>query len=181
VKHLYHSHTGIFNIWDDPSSSPDPTGATDSSPAFLYAINEAYMNGGGIVYVPPGNYKIQYTLPLPPYVQLVGRDQSSTSITAMANLSLNSTSGYTTVMVTNTGNMPGGPSGQQYGIGVRGITFNGSARSLDATAGDHAVIEFLDVSDVTIESCTIQNCQTHAISIDASTDETDLRWGTSLS
>lgn len=167
---MYASTTGVFNIYD--YGSPDPTGATSSSDAIANAASAAGVNGGGIVFIPPGNYAIQYSIALPTNVQLVGSDQSDTSIMAMPNLRRGSgmSTALTTVMVSNSNNLPGGGSGQQSGIGVRDITFNGNAtvlgQKLQTGSGSGAIIELSMVVDVTIQRCTIYNCQNHAITID---------------
>jgi hypothetical protein len=44
------------------SKGADPTGASDSAAAFTSAISEVQGNGGGVVYVPAGTYKIESTV-----------------------------------------------------------------------------------------------------------------------
>lgn len=51
--------------WINVASSAygaDPTGASDSTAAFKSAIAAASANGGGVVYIPSGTYKISSTL-----------------------------------------------------------------------------------------------------------------------
>jgi hypothetical protein len=165
---LYASPTGVFSIWDDLTNPPDPTGATDSSKAFIYAAMQAANNDGGIVLVPPGTYMIAYTIPLADGV--VGCSQGDTVITAGANLQWFVGGAYTTVMVTNSFNIPGssGAGNQQQGISVRDITFNGNGTNqMNLDVGNSgAILEFDMCVDITIERCTIYNCQNHAIVID---------------
>jgi polygalacturonase len=124
---LYTNQSGVFNIYDyDTARPPDPTGVNDSSYAINAAATVAGSNGGGVVFVPPGNYQIQYTIVLPNNVQLVGSDQSDTSITAKPGLMWSSTvATNTTVMVTNSSNPPIGTGGVQTGVGVKLARFRG--------------------------------------------------------
>ena len=64
----------------------DPNGSSDSASAIQSAINECYAAGvpGGIVYFPPGHYKIGSTLTVPPMVHLFGSGKSNTSIDSSA-------------------------------------------------------------------------------------------------
>jgi len=161
--------TGVFNIYDDLSAPPDPTGVTDSSAAFYYAINEAAMAGGGIVFVPPGNYMTAFTIGLPSNVQLVGSDQGDTSIMAGNSLRWAEGRGITTVLVTNANNIPGATSsGAQCNVGVRDITLNGNATNQPGLKVGHsgAIVEFELCTRVTIQRCRIYNCQNHAIAVD---------------
>jgi Pectate lyase superfamily protein len=95
---LYTSHTGIFNIYG--FGTPDPTGIIDSSSCFIMAASAASANGGGIVFAPPGNYKIAVTIALDNYTELVGSDQRDTVLIADEFLAY-PTGVFTTVMVTN--------------------------------------------------------------------------------
>ncbi len=52
--------------------SADPTNTTDATPAIQSALTAAGNNGGGIVFVPPGQYKINGTLNVPNGVELKG-------------------------------------------------------------------------------------------------------------
>ena len=47
----------IFDV-TDPAYGADPTGATDSTVAIQSAIDAAELAGGGVVYLPAGDYKI---------------------------------------------------------------------------------------------------------------------------
>jgi hypothetical protein len=169
ANNLYSSKYGYFSVWDDLTTPPDPTGAHDSSTAFMYAVNEASMNGGGIVLVPPGLYSIGYTIALPSNVQLVGTDPSSVTIIARPGLAWAAGKALTTAIVTNSANIPGATPGQQSGIAVRNITFNGNAANLTGlpTNNNQAIIEMVNVVDVTIDRCTIFNCQGNALTVDA--------------
>jgi parallel beta-helix repeat protein len=159
----------MFNIYDDLIHPPDPTGVNDSSIAINYAAQQASGNGGGIVFVPPGNYKIQFTISLPSNVHLVGSDQGDSVITAFAELKVSQSNPVlTNIMVTNSTNvLPSTPTPQS-NIGVSDITFNGDAAGQSGSEGyDGALIEFKDVVDVTIQRCVIQSARNHAITVDA--------------
>ncbi len=49
---------GIFLDVTDPPYEADPTGETDSTPAIQAAIDVAGLSGGGVVYLPAGEYRI---------------------------------------------------------------------------------------------------------------------------
>jgi parallel beta-helix repeat protein len=145
----------------------------DSSIAINLAAQAASTNGGGVVFVPPGTYAIQGTIVLPANVQLVGSDQGSTSIKAMLGLvwDINAIpTTLTTVMVTNSSNVPGAPPPTSFelDIEVRDITFNGNAPVLNTElplGTEGAIIEFGGVVGATIQRCTIYNCYNDAISV----------------
>jgi hypothetical protein len=166
----YTSTSGVFNIYDNPGGfTVDPTGVNSSSDAINSAISAASTNGGGVVFIPPGTYSIAYTLALPPDVQLVGSDQGDTSITALANLRWFLGGDLTTVMITNSSNVPSAPPAPNFqtGIEVRDLTLNGNASVINQSppSASGACIEFSGVVGVTIQRCTVYNCWDTAISV----------------
>lgn len=71
--------------WADVTSvrwGADPTGATDSHTAIQNACNYISGLGGGIVFFPPGTYKVTSTITVPGYVRLVGTQSHSCIITS---------------------------------------------------------------------------------------------------
>lgn len=69
-----------FNVLDTAySGGADPTGSSDSAPAFNAALNAAAADGpGNVVLVPQGNYKINSPVVVPPYTGLMGSPSSGT-------------------------------------------------------------------------------------------------------
>jgi hypothetical protein len=69
-----------FSVLDTAySGGADPTGSSDSAPAFNAALNAAAAAGSGnVVLVPQGNYKINSPVVVPPYTGLTGSPASGT-------------------------------------------------------------------------------------------------------
>lgn len=66
----------------DVTASPygaDSTGASDASTAFQEALNDCYTSGGGVVWVPNGEYSITKPINIPPHCTLRGDWNSPTS------------------------------------------------------------------------------------------------------
>lgn len=63
--------TVFINVTDAPYNA-DATGASDASADIQDAIDDAHANGGGVVQVPAGKYKLESGLTLKEHVQLVG-------------------------------------------------------------------------------------------------------------
>ena len=56
-------------------------GITDNTTAFQTAIDWLSDNGGGILFVPSGNYRVNNTLYLKPFVSVIGEQERKTTIT----------------------------------------------------------------------------------------------------
>lgn len=64
----------------------DPTGLTNSYPAFLAAYNYAVFTGGGNIFVPVGNYRLNSTLVMTSsFVNLLGEGPGSLIINGQTN------------------------------------------------------------------------------------------------
>lgn len=74
VANAYGGGTGISGYFDVTLGpySADPNGVQDSSPHIQAAINDASTNGGGVVWIPPGSYKLGSGLVVPDQVMIVG-------------------------------------------------------------------------------------------------------------
>lgn len=68
--------TGVFDVTKPPFNAP-PTGTSDAQPAIQAAINAAQANGGGIVWLPPGVYKLNSGLVISQQVTLCGAGWSN--------------------------------------------------------------------------------------------------------
>lgn len=91
-------------------------GVTDNTSAIQNALNTAAAAGGGVVFLPPGKYKVLGTLTVPSNVELKGASDISTAPT-----------GKGTIIEVYAGK--GNPSSSPFlklsaNSGVRGITFN---------------------------------------------------------
>lgn len=60
-----------YNVTEAPYSA-DSTGTNDATNAIQSAIFDAYLNGGGAVYIPAGKYKVTSTIYVMPYVTIRG-------------------------------------------------------------------------------------------------------------
>jgi len=90
---------------------------SDSTKAIQDTLNEAGANGGGIVFLPPGKYRIDGSLIIPTGVELRGADGEISSV-ARGNGSIIEAYGYRN-------NPEGAPLIiMKEGSGVRGITIN---------------------------------------------------------
>lgn len=98
-------------------------GTTDNTYAIQSALDQAYTDGGGIVFLPPGNYRVNGTLTVPIGVELKGASDLSTTPTGGGSIlevyaGKGSTSGTSFLTL-------------QQGSGVRGITFNYPEQTYD--------------------------------------------------
>ncbi|HSX46170.1 MAG TPA: glycosyl hydrolase family 28-related protein [Candidatus Saccharimonadia bacterium] len=76
------SSTGLTG-YRDVTLSPynvDNTGTTTDTSQIQQAITDAHNAGGGVVYLPPGTYKKNYRLTVPPNVRLTGAHKEATTI-----------------------------------------------------------------------------------------------------
>lgn len=55
-------------------------GAANDTPALVQALEAAALNGGGIVYVPTGIYKLSYSIAIPEKVELKGDGKGASSL-----------------------------------------------------------------------------------------------------
>lgn len=58
----------------EPPFSADPTGIANASPAINAALSEVRAAGGGVVYLPPGRYRLASPLIIPGHTSLYGAD-----------------------------------------------------------------------------------------------------------
>jgi hypothetical protein len=65
---MYNAVTAFGATWGIRTNIP----ATDATPAIQNALNKASVDGGGIVYLPPGHYRINGSLIIPTGVELKG-------------------------------------------------------------------------------------------------------------
>ncbi|MCU0857765.1 MAG: glycoside hydrolase family 55 protein, partial [Pontiellaceae bacterium] len=107
--------TNLYVVTKSPYNAP-ADGVTDAAPAFQSALSAAGSNGGGIVFVPGGNYRLNGTLTVPAGVELRGI-YDIPSDTKMKGSVLNVYPGRN--------NAAGTPFIQlQAGSGIRGLTFH---------------------------------------------------------
>jgi uncharacterized protein YjdB len=105
---LYNAANAPFNAKND--------GATDNTSAIQYALNSASADGGGIVFLPPGKYKVLGTLTVPTGVELKGAVDISTVPMGPGSI---------LEIYSGKGNESGTPFIQlSQGSGLRGIVFD---------------------------------------------------------
>ncbi len=111
---------GIVTVGDAPSASwktdvyyPEthgakPDGLVNCTAAFVKVLNECYLNGGGIIELQEGIYRVEHTLAIPQNTRIIGKG-----------------SGNTTILMTN--------HGMQYGedAGVFAVTGNCEVKGLN--------------------------------------------------
>lgn len=68
--------SGFYDVTQTPYNA-DNTGATDAQPGIQKAITAAQANGGGVVWIPPGIYKLASGLVISAQVELCGAGWSS--------------------------------------------------------------------------------------------------------
>jgi hypothetical protein len=91
-------------------------GATDNTTAIQSALNQASADGGGIVFLPPGKYKVMGDLTVPANVELKGSADNSTAPTGP---------GSTLEVYADKGNASGTPFLRlTAGSGIRGLTID---------------------------------------------------------
>lgn len=91
-------------------------GTTDNTTAIQSALNQASADGGGIVFLPPGKYKVSGDLSIPANVELKGSADNSTAPTGP---------GSTLEVYADRGNAAGTPFLRlAAGSGVRGLTID---------------------------------------------------------
>lgn len=91
-------------------------GTTDNTSAIQRALNQAASDGGGVVFLPPGKYKVLGNLSVPAGVELKGSSDVSTVPTGK---------GSTLEVYAGRGNATGTPFlSVSANSGVRGLTFN---------------------------------------------------------
>jgi hypothetical protein len=142
----------IFNVVDygakpnfDPSRSRLDN--TNDSPAFQLALNAAGKNGGGVVYIPRGCYRLVEELNVPRFVTMRGESQLSTNLgwidreIPLAGL-INGTNNFAvenlTIFVQNYQSVIRGDHGHKEGSGniaVRGVAIRAN-RFLGVTHRD---------------------------------------------
>jgi parallel beta-helix repeat protein len=168
---------GVFNI---RSFGAVGDGVTNDSLAFDAATAAAALynstlpndHPGGVIYCPPGNYCIFWSIRLPSYTQLIGSFRGNSQIFANAGLlQAQGTTNYTAVMVCNEHYFGSTPP-QQIEIAVKDLTFDGNAPNnpqswSSTTMGSGATVAFQNTTDVTISGLKIFSCPNHAITVDA--------------
>lgn len=115
-------------------------GTTNDSAAIQAAINAANTAGGGVVYFPPGTYRIGTRLELKSGVSLVGAGREYTTLRAMSGLSTAVIVGLSGAAVTN--------------LAIRGLTINGDYTS---TAINMNGIQITNGSNIVIDECAVTN------------------------
>lgn len=109
--------------WIDITASPynaDPTGKSDSTAGIQAALKQVAANGGGVVYVPAGNYKITSGLAYDSSTSLMitgDGPQASNIRLAAASKSIQ----YLTI--TQTGDFVGGNLGKQGTVIIENVAF----------------------------------------------------------
>jgi hypothetical protein len=104
-----------FYVVTDATFGAKPDGITDNTTAIQAALNRA-ARGGGVVFLPPGKYKVLGNLSVPTGVELKGSVDNSSSATGMGSI---------LEVYANRGNEGGTPFMQlAASSGVRGITFD---------------------------------------------------------
>lgn len=155
----------VFNVRDFGAVAD---GSTDDSDAFNNAALAANSAGGGIVYCPPGEYAIQYSILLYDNTELVGDYNGNTTILAKDNLQeSNAASPFTNVMVANSDYlMPPDTGTSQSNIAVRNIAFNGNAANQENVyMTGESTITLKGVYSATVERCYVFNCANTGISV----------------
>lgn len=105
---LYLATAGPYNAKGD--------GTTDNTNAIQNALNQAGADGGGIVFLPPGKYKVLGHLQVPANVELKGANDVSTAPTGP---------GTVLEAYADQGNASGTPFLRlSAGSGIRGLVFN---------------------------------------------------------
>jgi hypothetical protein len=105
---LYVATSAPFNAKND--------GTTDNTNAIQSALNQASADGGGIVFLPPGKYKVLGNLSIPTGVELKGSVDNSTVPMGPGSI---------LEVYANKGNVSGTPFLKlATRSGIRGITFN---------------------------------------------------------
>jgi hypothetical protein len=91
-------------------------GTTDNTTAIQNALNQAGADGGGIVFLPPGHYKVSGHLTVPAHVELKGANDVSSAPTGP---------GSVLEAYADKGNASGTPFLRlSAGSGIRGLVFN---------------------------------------------------------
>jgi hypothetical protein len=125
--------------WVDITASPynaDSTGNSDSTSGIQAALNQVAANGGGVIYVPTGNYKISSGLTY--------NSSSGLMITGdgpqASNIRLASTStSVQYITITQTGAFVGGDLGKQGTVIIENIAFYNDEQAA-SYSDTHAVI-----------------------------------------
>lgn len=134
------SNYGIYNVLDyEPVSGDDGT-------AIQAAINECYLNGGGIVYVPSGTYLIANTVRIKSNVTLLGAG-SSTILRAASTLPDNKE------LVLNQNFGGGVDVYDDENMTLSHMVFEGNS----ATARETSLVTFVKATEVVVENCVFRN------------------------
>lgn len=115
-------------------------GTTNDSAAIQAAINAANTAGGGVVYFPPGTYRIGTRLELKSGVSLVGAGREYTTLRAMSGLTTAVIVGLSGAAVSN--------------LAIRGLTINADYTT---TAINLNGIQVTNGSNVVIDECAVTN------------------------
>lgn len=111
--------TGIFDVTEPPYNAPG-TGSSNAQPGIQAAINAASANGGGIVWLPPGIYRLDSQIVLPQGIILAGSGWT-TPLPDAVGAPNNSTGAGSWISITSSGFNPIRISGR--GASVRDIAF----------------------------------------------------------
>lgn len=115
-------------------------GTTNDAAAIQAAINAAEAAGGGIVYFPPGTYRIGTRIELKSGVSLVGAGREYTTLRGMSGLTTAVIVGLSGAAVSN--------------LAIRGLTINGDFMS---TAINLNGIQVTNGSNVVVDECAVTN------------------------
>jgi hypothetical protein len=115
VPEIHKPSSTAFYVVTDAAFGAKPDGVTDNTTAIQSALNRA-ASGGGVVFLPPGKYKVLGNLSVPTGVELKGSVDNSSSATGTGSI---------LEVYANRGNEGGTPFMQlAASSGVRGITFD---------------------------------------------------------
>ena len=130
---------GITSV-TSPAYGATGDGTTNDSAAIQAAVNAANTAGGGVVYFPPGVYRIGTRIELKSGVSLVGAGQEYTTLKAMSGLTTSVIVGLSGTAAAN--------------LAIRGLKVDAD---YSATAINLNGIQITNGSNIVIDDCAVTN------------------------
>lgn len=133
------STIGLLSV-KSPTYGAVGNGSTNDAAAIQAAINAANTAGGGVVYFPPGVYRIGTRIELKSGVSLVGAGKEYTTLKAMSGLTTSVIVGLSGTAATN--------------LAIRGLKIDAD---YSATAINLNGIQITNGSNIVIDDCAVTN------------------------